>query len=183
VVASHVFCCAYAQLNAPGVGGGLAPIKLKHEIAEIVLVEPPEPLLKLGVTIMDGPFFSLMPFPAKGLHALYHVRYSPHAHWYDGSETYRPAYGRLNSAEKQTAFRHMVRDAARYVPLVADCRYSESLFDVRTVLPLSETDDSRPILFKPHFGISNYHLVMGGKIDNVYDIIDVVSRTFPDLSG
>jgi hypothetical protein len=66
---------------------------------------------------------------------------------------------------------------------VANCTLSESLWVVRTVLPLSETDDSRPILFKPNFGIPNYHLVMGGKIDNVYDIIDVVSRTFPDISG
>jgi glycine/D-amino acid oxidase-like deaminating enzyme len=183
LIASHVFCCAYAQLNGPGVAGGLAPVRLKHELAEIVLVEPPEQLVRMGITIMDGPFFSLMPFPAKALHALYHVRYSPHAHWYDGAGTYRPAYGLLESADKQTAYRHMVRDAARYVPLVADCRRRESLWDVRTVLPLSETDDSRPILFKPHFGMPNYHLVMGGKIDNVYDIIDVVSRTFPDLSS
>jgi hypothetical protein len=165
------------------VAGGLPAVTLKHEIVEIALVEPPEPLLKMGVTIMDGPFFSLMPFPAKSLHALYHVRYSPHAHWYDGAAPYLPAYERLESAEKRTAFLHMARDAARYVPLVAECRLRESLWTVRTVLPLSETDDSRPILFKPNFGIPNYHLVMGGKIDNVYDIIDVVSRTFPDLSG
>jgi hypothetical protein len=26
----------------------------------------------------------------------------------------------------------------------------------------------------------NYHLVMGGKIDNVYDVLDVVGQT-PDL--
>lgn len=181
LVASRVFCCAYAQLNGPGVAGGMAPVALKHELAEIVLVEPPEQLRRMGITIMDGPFFSLMPFPARGLHALYHVRYSPHARWYDGAGTYRPAYDRFESAEKRTAFQHMVRDAARYVPLVADCRRQESLWDVRTVLPLSEGDDSRPILFKPHFGMPNYHLVMGGKIDNVYDIIDVVSRTFHDL--
>ncbi len=180
VTAGRVFCCTYAQLNGPGVEGGIAPIHLKHEITEVALVQPPEQLRGLGVTIMDGPFFSLMPFPARGLHALYHVRHSPHAHWYDGDSCYRPAYERLAAAEKRTAFPFMVRDSARYVPAVADCLHRESLWEVRTVLPRSETDDSRPILFKPHFGMRNYHLVMGGKIDNVYDVLDVVGQT-PDL--
>ena len=36
--------------------------------------------------------------------------------------------------------------------------------------PYAETDDSRPILFRPDHGIANYHVVMGGKIDNVYDL-------------
>jgi hypothetical protein len=40
------------------------------------------------------------------------------------------------------------------------------------VLPRSETDDSRPILFRPDHGIPNYHVVLGGKIDNVYDVAD-----------
>jgi len=180
VTADRVFCCAYAQLNGPGCEGGIAPIHLKHEITEVALVEPPGQLRGLGVTIMDGPFFSLMPFPARGLHALYHVRHSPHAHWYDGNAPWHPAYERLVSAEKRTAFPFMVRDSASYVPAVADCLHRDSLWEVRTVLPRSETDDSRPILFKPHFGIPNYHLIMGGKIDNVYDVLDVIGQT-PNL--
>lgn len=35
-------------------------------------------------------------------------------------------------------------------------------------LPPSELDDSPPILFKPHFGLSSYHLVMGVIIDTIY---------------
>jgi glycine/D-amino acid oxidase-like deaminating enzyme len=178
VRAKHVFCCGYSQLNSPGAGGGLPRVPLKHELAEMALVDVPPPLRTLGVTVMDGPFFSLMPFPARGLHTLSHVRYTPHAHWYDGGADYRPAYEVAASAEKHTAFPHMVRDAARYLPCVAGCEYRDSLWEVKTVLPRSETDDSRPILFKPHFGVSNYHLVMGGKIDNVYDVADVIDGMF-----
>ena len=39
-----------------GVGGGLPPVKLKHELTEMALVEAPDRLRKFGVTVMDGPF-------------------------------------------------------------------------------------------------------------------------------
>jgi glycine/D-amino acid oxidase-like deaminating enzyme len=177
-LAKQVFCCGYAQLNGPGVAGGLPVVPLKHELAEIALVEVPDALQGLGITVMDGPFFSLMPFPARGLHSLSHVRYTPHAHWYDApDQTYRSAYERLSQSPKQSAFPFMRRDAARFLPAVADCLHRDSLWEVKTVLPRSETDDSRPILFKPHFGFPNYHLVMGGKIDNIYDITEVIGQT------
>ncbi|HXD85740.1 MAG TPA: hypothetical protein VN641_04555, partial [Urbifossiella sp.] len=96
--------------------------------------------------------------------------------WFDGSEPQRPAYEMVDAAEKRTAFSHMVRDAARFLPELAKCEYRDSLWEVKTVLPRSESDDSRPILFRPHHGIANYHVVMGGKIDNVYDIADEMAN-------
>jgi len=176
--AGQVFCCTYAQLNSPGHGGGQPLIALKHELTEMALVEVPAPLKEIGITVMDGPFFSLMPFPDRKLHTLSHVRYTPHTHWYDGQGDYQPAYDLFASARKETAFRHMVGDASRYLPMAAKCEYRDSLWEVKTVLPRSEMDDSRPILFRPDFGLANYHLVMGGKIDNVYDITDVIGRKF-----
>ncbi|UUZ52767.1 hypothetical protein LP419_26595 [Massilia sp. H-1] len=81
--APYVFNCTYSGLNQltgdfPGVRTGL-----KHEITEMALMQLPPELLNLGVTLMDGPFFSMMPFPARGLHTLSHVRYTPHMHWQD----------------------------------------------------------------------------------------------------
>lgn len=171
--AGGVFCCTYSQLNVPGAAAGLPLVPLKHELAEMCLVQPPPELKHLGITVMDGPFFSLMPFPPRGLHTLSHVRYTPHARWQDGGPT---AYEVFERTERRTAFAHMVRDAARYLPAAARCEYRDSLWDVKTVLPQSETDDSRPILFRPHHGLRNYHLVMGGKIDNVYDVAEVIGR-------
>jgi hypothetical protein len=70
----------------------------------------------------------------------------------------------------------MARDAARYLPALAACEYRDSLWEVKTVLPRSESDDSRPILFRPDHGLDAYHVVMGGKIDNVYDVADELAR-------
>jgi glycine/D-amino acid oxidase-like deaminating enzyme len=174
--ADHVFCCAYSQINGPGIGGGLPPVHVTHELAEMALVETPAVLHGLGITVMDGPFFSLMPFPARGLHTLSHVRYTPHARWHEGEGPYTPAYRLFDAAEKTSAFTHMARDASRYLPAISGCRHRESIWEVKTILPRSETDDSRPILFRPHHGIPHYHLVMGGKIDNVYDALDVIDQ-------
>ena len=33
------------------------------------------------------------------------------------------------------------------------------------MLPSSETDDSRPILFRKHVGLPNLHCILGAKID------------------
>jgi hypothetical protein len=65
----------------------------------------------------------------------------------------------------------MVKDAQRYVPALADCRFRESLWEVKTVLPSSEGSDSRPILFQRNRAIPNLISVMGGKVDNVFDVL------------
>ena len=178
IVAGMVVCCAYAQTNTVAAASGLPVVPLKHELTEMALVEVPPELRGLGVTVMDGPFFSCMPFPPRGLHTLSHVRYTPHAHWYDGlpAEPHLPAYEMFDLAEKRTAFPHMVRDAARFLPAIGRSEYRGSLWEVKTVLPRSEADDSRPILFRPDHGLANFHLVMGGKIDNVYDVADEMAK-------
>ena len=60
-------------------------------------------------------------------------------------------------------------------PILAKCEYQRSLWEVKTVLPRSEADDSRPILFRPHHGLRGLHCVMGGKIDNVYDVLAAIA--------
>ncbi|MBX9580055.1 MAG: FAD-binding oxidoreductase [Gemmataceae bacterium] len=178
VHAGMVVGCGYANTNAVGAASGLPVVPLKHELTEMALVEVPAAVRDIGVTVMDGPFFSCMPFPPRGLHTLSHVRYTPHGHWYDGlpGEGYLPADEVFAAAEKRTAFPHMVRDAARYMPALSGCEYRGSLWEVKTVLPRSESDDSRPILFRPDHGLPNYHVVLGGKIDNVYDVADELAR-------
>ena len=73
---------------------------------------------------------------------------------------------------RQSNFNWMIRDAARFVPLLNECRHEDSLWEIKTVLPRSETDDSRPILFQRDHGLTNLHCVLGAKIDNIFDLFD-----------
>lgn len=176
IVARHVFNCAYSRLNEPNFASALPVVPLKHELAEMALVEVPDELRELGITVMDGPFFSLMPFPARGLHTLSHVRYTPHAQACDVEGTLHSGCKTLERQPRNTAYAHMIRDAARYLPSIAKSSHRDSLWEIKTLLPRSETDDSRPILFRADHGLAGYHLVMGGKIDNVYDVAEEAVR-------
>jgi glycine/D-amino acid oxidase-like deaminating enzyme len=170
LTARLVFNCTYSGLNQFGGDFPGTQLRLKHEITELALVVPPPELAGVGVTVMDGPFFSIMPFPARGLHSLSHVRYTPHLQWLDepGVDPDR----RLREYDKVTRADRMVRDSARYLPAVREAEYVESLFEVKTVLVKNEGDDGRPILFERHPALPNCFSILGGKIDNIYDVLE-----------
>lgn len=168
----YLFNCTYSGLNRLGGDFPGTTTGLKHEITEMALLKVPDELQGLGITLMDGFFFSLMPFPARGLHTLSHVRYTPHQHWTDSPEV--DPYRRLDEYHQVSRAGRMMRDAARYLPSVAGAGYVESLFEVKTVLAKNESDDGRPILFERHPELPGCYSVLGGKIDNVYDILEML---------
>jgi glycine/D-amino acid oxidase-like deaminating enzyme len=175
VDADLVFNCTYSLLNRLLVNSAAAPIPMKHELTEMALVEPPAELGGAAVTVMDGPFFSLMPYPSRGLFTLSHVRYTPHCSWQDASGA--PIYdGDSLLANRASRFVHMTRDATRYLPSMRGARYVDSLWEVKTVMPRSEQDDSRPILLRRSAEHPACITVLGAKIDSVYDVEDALRK-------
>jgi glycine/D-amino acid oxidase-like deaminating enzyme len=171
-----VFNCTYANLNGLLARSGLPRIPLKAELAEMALVEVPADLARAGVTVMCGPFFSVMPFPPRGLHTFSHVRYTPHQAWYERDvDVDNLAY--FDVVPKRSRFLEMQLDTARFMPLAQQFVRVDSLWEVKAVLPASESDDSRPILFRPDARLAGLVSVLGGKIDNVYDIERELSAT------
>jgi glycine/D-amino acid oxidase-like deaminating enzyme len=167
-----VFNCTYSGLGQLSEPENTAGFELKHEIAELCLIEPPEVLAGIGITVMDGPFFSVMPFPARGLHSLSHVRYTPHSNWKD--QYGLSPYDILNAYPCESRVDRMLRDACRYLPSLAQSHHAESLFEIKTVLTKNETDDGRPILFREDSRIKGMYSILGSKIDNIYDILESI---------
>ncbi len=177
VFADHVFNCTYSRINYLLESSGIELIPLKHEMTEMCLVEVPDHLKKIGITVMCGPFFSVMPFPSTAWHSFSHVRYTPHYQWSDAlGEDYQDSQKRYDEDERHSAWRYMIADAQRYIPSLSECQYQKSIWEVKTILPRSDSDDSRPILFKPNHGLRGLHCIMGGKIDNIYDALQEVER-------
>ncbi|MEE9694192.1 FAD-dependent oxidoreductase [Aeromonas hydrophila] len=175
-IADHVFNCTYSQINTILNNSSIDIIPLKHEMTEMCLVDVPDELKNIGITVMCGPFFSVMPFPSTGLHSFSHVRYTPHYEWQDKSNNgCDDAYEKFERFTRTSAWRYMQKDAARYLPILNECKYDRSLWEVKTILPRSESDDSRPILFRANHQINGFHCIMGGKIDNVYDAVETIS--------
>ena len=78
--------------------------KIKYELCEIILCDVNDALRQYGITVMDGPFFSIMPFGKTGTHSLTSVTFTPHSTCYDGGggsvpvpiQKYRLLYPRLS---------------------------------------------------------------------------------------
>ena len=172
--ADQVFVATYSRINTLLRDSGLPQLPMKHEITEVALVRHPSPLNGMGITVMDGAFFSTMPFPDRQAHSFTHVRYTPHGSWLDSAEPQDP-YAVLYERHPQTTYPLMVKDAQRFLPAVAQATYLDSLFEIKTVLTQNEGNDGRPILLRQNYGdLPGLSVVMGGKIDNIYDILEAL---------
>lgn len=170
ITCRYLFNCTYSGLNQLGGDFPGTQATLKQEVAEMALIQVPECLQNLGITVMDGSFFSIMPFPARGLHTLSHVRYTPHFSWQD--ERGIDPYQKLKNYDCATRVDRMLRDSGRYLPSILEAKYIDSLFEIKTVLVKNEGDDGRPILFEKYVNLPGCYSVLGGKIDNIYDILE-----------
>jgi glycine/D-amino acid oxidase-like deaminating enzyme len=170
IMARYVFNCSYSGLNQfCGEFPGTAR-QLVHELTELALVKPPPSLEGLGITVIDGPFFSLMPFPSRGLCSLSHVRYTPHQSWPDRAGI--DPYDKLQRYVRDSRFERMQRDVTRFIPSATELIHTESLFEIKTVMSRNSLNDGRPILLEKHPEIGACYSILGGKIDNIYDIFE-----------
>ncbi len=163
--AQIVINATYADLDAVGI-----PLssRLKRERAEIAIICPPPELRGLAITVMDGPYFSTMPFPPLGEHSLSHVNYTPHAEWTEG--------GVQPPLVDHSRFREMQIDSERFLPLMSRSKYLHSLFATKAVLVSSERDDARPILLETSAACPRVASVLGSKIDTVDDVLSAAIR-------
>lgn len=182
VTARYAFNITYSQINTVLAKANLPLAHLKHELAELALIEPPRELNRIGVTVMDGPFFSCMPYPSEDLYSLTHVRYTPHESWVDNPRFSSP-YDYFANYPIKTRYPYMLRDAQRYMPCLADSDYRRSIFEVKTVLIKNEQDDGRPILYQQKPAGSRVISILGGKIDNIYDLFELVRSTDSEFAN
>lgn len=160
--------------------------KIKYELCEIILCEPGDTLRGTGITVMDGPFFSIMPFGKTGLHSLTSVTFTPHVTSYeelptfqcqreneDGRPECRPeALGNCNICihKPDSAWPYMSHLADKYLKPEYAYTYKESLYSMKPILKSSEVDDSRPTAIRVLSESPVFISVLSGKINTVYDL-------------
>ncbi len=185
--APFVLNATYASVNEIAALAGFEPFKIKYELCELILCEVDEPLRDLGITVMDGPFFSIMPFGKTGLHSLTSVTFTPHLTSREGLPTFscqqktggRCSPQRLDNcnecaARPKTAWPTMSQLARKYLREEFGFRYKGSMFSMKPILKASEVDDSRPTLVRTMRKEPTFVSVLSGKINTVYDLEDVL---------
>ena len=160
---------------------------IKYELCEIILCKVNEKLQEYGITVMDGPFFSIMPFGKTGLHSLTAVSFTPHVTSYDvlpvfscqegmGEYCSERHLGNCNLCPRRpsTAFPYMGALARKYLRTEYEFAYEQSLFSMKPILKSSEIDDSRPTVIRINSQSPTFVSVLSGKINTVYDLDEVL---------
>ncbi len=186
---SFLLNATYASTNQILDLVGFEKFKIKYELCEIILCNASDELKDLGLTVMDGPFFSIMPFGKTGTHSLTSVTFTPHTTSYDATPTFAcqrrsdgycsPAkLGNCNDCPEkpESAFPYMANLAKKYMKDEYAFHYKESLFSMKPILMSSEIDDSRPTVVRVYSKNPTLVGVLSGKINTVYDLDEVLSN-------
>ncbi len=186
ICADFVMNTSYASINQILNLFGFEKFDVKYEIAELCLGHVTENILEAGLTVMDGPFFSVMPFGLSGYHSLSAVHFTPHKTSYEELPNFNcmehnpecsPAMlANCNLCENrpQTAWLEMRQLMKKYLNDDIDMVYHKSLFAIKPILKISETSDSRPTVIKEFSNEPTFISVLSGKFNTMYDLDEVL---------
>ncbi len=182
----HLLNATYASVNQLNKLADLDTFGIKYEICEIILCDVSENIKNAGLTIMDGPFFSVMPFGFSGLHSLSAVTFTPHLTSYNDLPVFKCQEENPDctsfqlqdcntcKAKPVTAWTYMNKMTEKYLQPDVKITYNSSLFSIKPILKSSELDDSRPTLIRKHRENPCYYSVLSGKINTIYDLEEII---------
>lgn len=182
----YILNATYASVNQINKIAGFDPFKIKYELCEVILCHPGEHLKGLGITIMDGPFFSIMPFGKTGLHSLTSVTFTPHLSCHESLPVFECQKNNPQCSDKglyncndcdrkpESSWTYMSGIARKYLRDKFDFSFYKSLYSMKPILLSSEIDDSRPTIIRKHSENPTFVSVLSGKISTVYDLNEVL---------
>ncbi len=183
--AGGVLNATYANLNAVNRMFGQPELRVVHEISEIALINAPA-LADVGLTIMDGPYMSVMPYGKSGLHSLSSVLYTHHQISRCADPTFscqaintdcRPDAVSICTrcrARPSSNAPKMIAQMRLYVEKELPVYYYGSLFTVKTKLESSFVDDARPTEIGASQRDPTFFSVFSGKVNSIYEVESIL---------
>jgi len=168
--------CSYADINRLTEQLGHRTVEREYEYTAVPIIRLDIP--KVGITIMDGPFMTVLPYGKSGEFLLYNVENTVVARRVDRQldpSWLKPETSPFSRVDKQEFFSSMVAECSRFLPALADAEMVGCLEGPRMVLARNHLTDARPSLLNSYG--SRYHTVFSGKIDHcVWVAEDVCER-------
>ncbi len=184
---TFILNASYAGINKIHDFLGFEYLPIKYEFCEVILCEVSDNIKNVGLTVMDGPFFSLMPFGLTGYHSITTVSRTPHFTSYDAVSPYDCAGEEAEQQNKEhskgcihcgiypeTSFNEMVQIAKKYLREDIDIKYVKSLYTIKPIMVASEIDDSRPTIIKQYSKNPDFYTIFSGKINTMYDLDEIL---------
>jgi FAD dependent oxidoreductase len=181
-----VINATYAATNALNRLFEVPDLELTHEISEIAFVTSPQ-LGRMGLTVMDGPFGSIMPYGKSGLLSLSSVAYThhkisynnlPHFNCQQGNEAYcRPERPGICTDCRYRPDSHaakMMSQMQQYFSEQVQLQFWHSYFTIKSKLKASHIDDGRPTEIACLRQEPLFYCLFAGKINSIYEVEKIV---------
>ena len=161
----------YANIQAVNGFAGLVPRPLIYEYTMVPIIEFTLPK-RVGVTVMDGQFMTLLPYGHSRDYLLYHVKKSRlevveaddlPSRWSDSEW--------LNHRADCSA---IINESSYFMPDLVAASIKGFLHGPRLLLPESAVDDGRPSLFTDHG--AGFYSVFSGKVDHCIDVAESLAN-------
>lgn len=148
----------YAYLNNFTQWLELKPFPIRVDLAEVLIVKVPGP--QYSLTVMDGPFATIMPTGNPNEYTLYHAQHSI-------LDRYTPEDGLVKVVNKIVSNKEEIfRQSLRLFPFLKDAEVVETRVVHRGVLANHEHDDSRVADIISH-GFGCWSVLSGKKLSSV----------------
>lgn len=181
ISADQAINATYAGSNAVNALFGVEDIPLMHEISEMAFLTSPQ-LNNIGLTVMDGPFGSLMPYGKSGLLSLSSVIYTHHKVSYANLPAF-DCQGRENTCrpdflsdcnacpdKPRSNYAKMIAQMRQYFSEAVAFRYFTSFFTIKSKLKANHIDDGRPTEISLLQDNPRFYCIFAGKINSIYEI-------------
>jgi len=181
IEASQVINATYSASNSINELFGLKGIQLMHEISEMAFVTSPQ-LQNIGLTVMDGPFASVMPYGKSGLLSLSSVAYTHHKVSYQSKPVFdcqekredcKPEFTSICNEcnhKPSSNYRQMLAQIKQYLTDDVELHYYNSMFTIKSKLQANYIDDGRPTEISMLHENPHFYCIFAGKINSIYEI-------------
>lgn len=183
IYAKAVINCSYSDINCITSQLGFKASKNQYEYTVVPIVELDIP--KVGITVMDGPFMTLLPHGKSNNYLLYHVKNSVIARentFFFNKEWGSPETAPFKEIDKQIFFEQIIADSIAHLSFLKNAKLKGFLEGPRMVLSKNDKTDARPSIVKKHD--DTYITVFAGKIDHsiwvAEDIMQHLKKIFND---
>lgn len=167
VEAGCVFNVTFADINTLHERSGFPKIPLKHDTFLHFVLDLPSGHEMTAASVIRGPYASLLPSSFRQGHILASGRFRR----VQSTTTDKPL-GNLSQKEILAIRDQAMNEASTYLPIVRLARYRDYTLGTRAAHfdPESGAYTSKALVFRDFSGISNYHVVLGGKVSCMFDI-------------
>ena len=168
IYTKSVINSTYANYNSFHSDLGLPKRIYQYELTIVPIIKWRENKPPLGITLMDGNFFSVLPHGKSGNFTLYHVEHSvfdriiaetPLSEWDN-------PFAIIKEDKAKLIYKKMIESISHWLPSIKNSEYVSYLSTVRMVLKNVEDTDARPSLIEVMPTKNCFLSLFSGKIDH-----------------